>query len=422
MRGNIEERMPHTKPKTAPQRFLLAGRRFSQRLNAISRRLYLHTWFPHLPLAVAVAILGIIHLVHVPLHNIGWDLLTKDVETAANQMMAFDMTGLPQAVPALILIVMSVGILLRSQFAWIITVIFLCISIAIDLLTHSGHNRAALITSDILLLVPLVFYRHVFQKRSIASTTIFAVTSLILLMGYAVLVALKLGDQFEPHITTLTTAFYFAVETMSTVGYGDIAPITEKARLFVVSIIVLGITVFATTLSTIVLPIFNNHLRRLLQRGKQTMERSNHFIIVGDSALARNSYKIFRTKGQQVSMILATAPEHSMFDNDDIIVGDGSDTDVLKNACADRAAAVMALGNDDAENAFVILAAKELEGGHKTVISVSDSKNLNRVRRVKPDLVISPQILGGEVLALALLGDKIDSDALMKNLFQRLKK
>ncbi|MDA8115703.1 MAG: voltage-gated potassium channel, partial [Acidithiobacillus sp.] len=57
---------------------------------------------------------------------------------------------------------------------------------------------------------------------------------------------------------------------------------------------------------------------------------------------------------------------------------------------------------------------KEMEGSAKTVAAVNDSKNLGRVRRVQPDMIIAPQVLGGELLAMALNGEQLDSNAVMK--------
>jgi len=102
-----------------------------------------------------------------------------------------------------------------------------------------------------------------------------------------------------------------------------------------------------------------------------------------------------------------------MYQDTDVIIGDGTDLEVLRKAGADKAKAVLALGTDDSENAFVVLAVKELAGEAKTVAAVNDARNMPRVRRVQPDLVIAPQVLGGELLAMALSGEKVEGDELL---------
>ena len=146
------------------------------------------------------------------------------------------------------------------------------------------------------------------------------------------------------------------------------------------------------------------------------MKRSNHYIIVGSSALASNTYRELVARGEQVTVILLAFPENSKFPDTDVLVGDGSDVDILKKAGGEEAKAVLALLDNDSENAFVVLAAKELKGGVKTVEAVNDVKNLNRIRRVHPYMVIAPQVLGGELLTMALTGEKVDSSTIMQRL------
>ncbi|MGH8281696.1 MAG: NAD-binding protein, partial [Gammaproteobacteria bacterium] len=96
--------------------------------------------------------------------------------------------------------------------------------------------------------------------------------------------------------------------------------------------------------------------------------------------------------------------------------GNPSDLEVLRRAGAERARAVLALSEDDAENAFVVLAMRELAEKVKTVAVVHHTRNLASVKRVHPDLIVSPQILGGELLAMALSGEDINTDTLLDQL------
>lgn len=62
------------------------------------------------------------------------------------------------------------------------------------------------------------------------------------------------------------------------------------------------------------------------------------------------------------------------------------------------------------------MAVKDLAAHVKTVTMANDAGNLARLKRVHPNLIIAPQILGGELLAMALTGEKMDSENLMKAL------
>jgi voltage-gated potassium channel len=315
------------------------------------------------------------------------------------------------------LLVMAFGLLTRSRLSWVIAVLATLVSMTLIWLVWIGGaagNRGLLAYGGVVLLALLVFGRS-FGRTSLASATLFAVVSIVLLVAYAVLGTYLLGAEFSPPITDLVTALYFAVVTMSTVGYGDIAPKTGEARLFAISVMIFGITVFATSISALLVPLINRRMEHLLGKREEKLSRSNHYVIVGDSALARNTHKELKARDLSVTFILAHSPERHT-EEYDVVLGDASELEVLRRADVADARAVLALGSDDAENAFVVMAVKELTQRARTVAVVNDSRNMDRVRRVRPDVVLAPQVLGGELLAMALSGEAVDSDMLMQRL------
>lgn len=252
-----------------------------------------------------------------------------------------------------------------------------------------------------------------FQRSSLAAGSLFAIAATILLLTYGVLGSLILGQGFAPPIVSLQQAAYFTVVTMSTVGYGDILPKSDEARLFVMSLIVVGITVFVTSLSAVVGPLVQGRLSRIIEPQRKRMKRVNHYIIAGAGPLAHNTARELLARDESVIVITDTDED---FGEAEIIHGDATELDVLRKAGAETAKAVLALSPDDAENAFVILALRELNSEAKKVAAVSSRKNLERVRRVQPDMILAPNVFGGEVLAMALTEEKIDGNTLVERL------
>jgi voltage-gated potassium channel len=76
------------------------------------------------------------------------------------------------------------------------------------------------------------------------------------------------------------------------------------------------------------------------------------------------------------------------------------------------------LSEDDAYNAFVILAAKEMNPNARTVVAVSNVGNTSRMMRVHPDVVLDLPVIGSELLAMALSGEEIRADALVNQLLK----
>ena len=96
------------------------------------------------------------------------------------------------------------------------------------------------------------------------------------------------------------------------------------------------------------------------------------------------------------------------------MVGDPTDLSVLRTAGADKARGVLALSTDDAENGFVVLGVNELAPTIPTVVALNDPKNQFRLKRTQPSLLLSLQVLGGQLLAKALTGERVESDMLEK--------
>jgi voltage-gated potassium channel len=371
------------------------------------------------PIALAVGLFGLLNLLsslQMVLRNVPFLLHLKPVLNLGQVPALAHLAGVPQGIAGVVLLVMSVGLLTRSRFAWTITLLLASGTLAV-ILHQTAWRLDALALFDIMLLaVMLVFYRT-FSRTSVAAGTMFGVVSAILLLGYAVFGAYLLGAGFSPPILNLPQALYFSVVTLSTVGYGDIVPKSPDARLFTVSIIILGITVFATAISAVIVPLMNTRMRQLLLGAKKRMKK-DHYIVVGDNPLAHNTYRELKARHLPVTVIAPAPPQTPWVDADDLIVGDATDIETLRQAGGANALAILALRVDDSDNAFIVLAAKELGGKARIVASAKNRKNLARLQRVGPDMIIAPDILGGELLAMVLSGESINADAILRNLFR----
>ena len=148
--------------------------------------------------------------------------------------------------------------------------------------------------------------------------------------------------------------------------------------------------------------------------------RKNHVIVCGATPLAMNVITGLLARGQHVTAIVMPSVTHQYPAQTDVLVGDATTLDVLKEAGLEEAQYLLALKDDDSENAFIILAAKELVGnsGVKTVAVVNESVHLSKIQRVHPDMIFSPQMLGSEILTRTLSGEVIDSKVIMDLFFK----
>ena len=326
-----------------------------------------------------------------------------------------DLAAVPRGIIGAGLLLMAIGLVLRARVAWVISLLLAVLSAGLAL--GFAHRPDAVFAVAVALVVVLAVYARHFNRSSLAASSLFALLGIGSLLIYGVLGSLWFGPGYAPPIRDLPTAFYYAVETMSTVGYGDIVPKTVEARMFTVSLIVLGITVFATTLSVVMGPLVGGSLKRALEGRMQRENRRNHYVIIGVSGLAYTLWKELHGRNMPVTVIASPGRPSPYPEDADVIVGDASRNEVLEQAGVPLAKAVLTLRDDDAENAFAVLAVKELAPGVKTIAGVNDARHLAKIRRVQPDMLFAPQLLGSDLLARTLLDEPIDNDTVAKLLF-----
>ena len=383
----------------------------------VYRRARLDLWFPHIPLAIAVggagalALLPVIRKYAQEYLHLQLAGLFDALHPLSAQVPMLILRGVPTAIVGSLQVFIAIGLLARSRLAWVSALLITLAQLALAI----GYDHQQWFSTGVVylvaLLAALLVFRDVFKQSSLAAGTLFAVAALLLVMVYGVMGALIMGQGFAPPIISLPQAMYFTVVTMSTVGYGDILPKSDDARWFVMSLIILGLTVFLTSVTAVVGPMLQGRLSRIINPGRKKMKRVNHFIITGHGPLAFNTARELLHRGRSVVVIVDD--ENSGFGEAEMVIGDATDLDVLRKAGAETAHSILALSDDDAENAFVILALRELHTDAKKIAAVSRRKNLERVRRVQPDMILAPNVFGGEVLAMALTEEQIDGETLI---------
>ncbi|MEA1948960.1 MAG: NAD-binding protein [Thermodesulfobacteriota bacterium] len=380
----------------------------------LRRRVKFDAWFPHIPLGITVGLFGLLVLWRVYGNVFGVVKSLSSIQALPRSMFFTTMEKLSETAGGIMLILMSIGLMRRSRFIWFVT---LLLSVAMAVAAYFRPYSHYLMWASLSLLAFLLIFKRHFKQVSIAVGSLFALCSVLVFLVYGIFGSYILGQEFNPPIDDFASSLYFTIVTMSTVGYGEITPRTLEARLFVVSLIILGIMVFATSITTVIAPLIGSRLRRIMESKGEKMERKDHIILTGNTPLAHNTFEELKKRDIPITVIVPTEAGEEAFLDADVIIGDPTAVKVLRLAGLEKAQAVMALGNDDSENAFVVLAAKEVEGTAKAICAVNDSKNINKVRRVRPDMLIAPQVLGGELLAMAMSGETPDLEILMKRMF-----
>jgi voltage-gated potassium channel len=156
---------------------------------------------------------------------------------------------------------------------------------------------------------------------------------------------------------TFGDALYYATVSLSTTGYGDIAPVSDEARLTTTTVITLLRVVFLIVLVGTTVELLADHSRHVIRVRRWRSRIGGHVVVAG-----------FDTKGQAaIRTLLAgeartrkAAAEIVIVDRDPArldtavalgfvsVAGDATRSDVLRSAGIERARAlVVATGRDD---------------------------------------------------------------------------
>lgn len=349
--------------------------------------------WPQAPLAVLMTLIGLLNIV---------DGLSLPL-TALQRIRALN--GLAESLSAVggtaqvllggMLVFVGLGLMWRLVSAWTFSVLLLVVTLALDVARGQWGLNVALQAA---MLGALFVVKHKFTRRTLLAGVVFSIANVLAILAYGVLGSYLLGNGFRPQIQDLNAAAYYTVITLSTVGYGDIVPVTVQARWFVVSLLIFGLGVFASAIASALGPKLSGELDRVFRPDKRAVKPKDHIILVGEGAVARNTAGELVQRGIAfVQIVSDKAPVEDM--GWQVIKGDASGDAILREAGIEHARMIIAAREDDGENAFVVLGAKDLNPTVKAWAIASSSGSIRRLKLAGSDVVVAPAAMGSRVLA-----------------------
>lgn len=309
------------------------------------------------------------------------------------------------------LLVTGLGLFWRLRSAWAFSILLLLAALAVDL---SSHRPAYHVLPPGLALVALIIWQGRFERRSRIGGYLMSFIGLLAVFGYGILGSLLLGARFQPGIHDPYTALYFTVVTLSTVG-SNIYPATPEAKLFMVTLILGGISIFTTTIVTTLGPLLSTHVKPLLSGRKGLANPGPGLILIGSGLFASSVALDLTTHG--IGFIQLVAPGSSPPMLGQLVVwGDPSDEGVLRRAGIQDSFTVLVAGDDDASNASAALAAKRLNRAARVVVMASSSEAMPGLRAAQADVVFAPTAVGARLAVRLVGGDPIPRE--LEDLFE----
>ena len=233
-----------------------------------------------------------------------------------------------------------------------------------------------------------------------------------MIFGGIVLQWLETGD-----ISKGNNPFWWAIVTMTTVGYGDFSPETPEGRVFAVLIMFAGITLVSLLTASISSIFVAQKIRE--GKGLEKLDLTNHIVMCGwnmnADKLINSLYELKSNKNNFDLVLVNELSEEeinqvkSRFSKIKIhfVAGDFTQEETLLRASVISSSSVIVIPNNlnndneshDEKTIFATLTIKSIDASIRVVAYLLDRENLTHIKRAEADEVVVSDDFSLNILA-----------------------
>jgi voltage-gated potassium channel len=196
------------------------------------------------------------------------------------------------------------------------------------------------------------------------------------------------------------------VITLSTVGFGEVAPMTPTAKIFTVFFIMISLTVFAFGIKELTQFVLTENIFEKIKQKKMkkmTASLKNHTVICGYGRNGRQAALRLLNHDHPFVVIEEDETLIKGQDNINVIPGDARQDTTLEQANIKKAKNLIAALPNDVDNLFVVLSARELNPDLLIVSRLIEAGNRSKLKRAGANHIIMPDKIGGDHMASLLM-------------------
>ncbi len=220
---------------------------------------------------------------------------------------------------------------------------------------------------------------------------------------------------------SFSDAIFMTIITVTTVGFGEVQPLTPEGRIFTSALILLGFASLAFAVHIIMGAIINrviNSTSEIKKMEKQISKLKEHYIICGFGRVGMAAVEKFKQSGTDF-VVIDTLSDDLSGNNEEQILhlkGDALDEDTLINASIKSASGLLALLPSDADNLYITLTARELNPTLHIIARAEGTGSEKKLLQAGADSVISPFTAAGRKIAANMLAATINPQMIQDTL------
>ena len=229
----------------------------------------------------------------------------------------------------------------------------------------------------------------------------------VLLLFLLVIIIGVLGYMYLSN-DSFVNALYMTIITITTVGFGEIHPLSQNEKLFTIFLILMSIVILGLIASVITQYVASDELFERIKFKKvqkKINQLKNHTIVCGYGRNGKQA--VVKLKKYSKSLVIIENDETlvSEIENENLLCihGNATNDDVLIKAGIMSASNLITTLPSDADNLFVVLSARQLNENLTIVSRASDDPSDSKLRIAGANNVIMPDKLGGDHMASLLV-------------------
>jgi voltage-gated potassium channel len=237
-------------------------------------------------------------------------------------------------------------------------------------------------------------------------------SAIAIVLAYGVVGTYLLGisGNFNVQINSPLEALYFTIVTISTVGYGDIVPITDVARVFVIVLIVSGLSIFLSAV-TVLSGDFLSKRVETIYSGMSRVEKhrlNGHIVLIGYDTT--NALVAERLKAQKRNFLIVTGDKPTVDSLRDrgypaYIADYTQKSDMMKFELS-KATDIVIDVRDRTKAVYVVLVVKKLSKNVKISVVVYDKETEAHLSDLEVNSIINPVTIAADTLTSVLDRDQ----------------
>lgn len=228
----------------------------------------------------------------------------------------------------------------------------------------------------------------------------------VILLG--VIVIGTFGFRCTEQSWTLWKSLYFTLITITTVGYGD-QGLSETGQKFAAVMLLFGIGGFTYSITTLVQLAVDREGARARKLLRNVMDWENHVVVCGYGRMGQSICEQLRSGGKQCAVIEDKQElyELALENGFPAVHGSASEDESLVEAGVERAAAVISAVNNDAENMYAVVSARDLNPDCLVLARAETASAARKMERAGASYVVLPHMMAGESVASAVLHPRL---------------